>query len=676
MIKIGKKNVIFIVMAIWVGITGTFFYWMEMDTRRQEKVLAQSTANAFFQQVVISRLWNASHGGVYVPITTTTPPNPYLPLQDRDLTANNSLKLTKINPSYMTRQIAELAQTNERGIQFHLTSLKPIRPENKATEWEERWLNSFEQGGEEQGEFFEDGATTWFRYMAPLLVRSECLKCHAQQGYKEGDIRGGLSVSLPYPPHTHFRLFAGYTTVAVIGLIFILLGGILYERKQRLFDATFNSPVPTSVTDKNHTILMANKAYWTKFGALPDHRKEIKCYEHRPGSSCHTADCPLTRIMGGADKYSYESIKEKNGISRYFIVTAKPLLDAKGRAIGSVESFQEITKRKQAEEALEQSNRKLEALSNTDGLTGIANRRCFDEVLAQEYARHARSRTELSLILLDIDHFKLFNDYYGHVTGDECLQQVARVMAACAARPADLAARYGGEEFAYILPETDSSGAVAIAEKIRRKIMALAIPHEASMTANCITASLGVVTVQCTPGGSVVNIITLVDEQLYLAKSSGRNRVKFVATHHSGDGIISNLVRLAWKDSFCCGNELIDSQHQALFDISNELLQAVLSARPATEISAIMTRLLTNVQQHFHDEELILESVRFPGLSQHIDEHAKLLTRGLELTEKFKTATLTVGEVFQFLACEVIMLNMLEADRDYFPFITETGPKT
>ncbi|MDH5299705.1 MAG: DUF3365 domain-containing protein, partial [Desulfobulbaceae bacterium] len=233
--KGSKANLILLVMAAWICITGAFLYWMEVDTWRVERLLAQSTAKAFFQQVVISRRWNAAHGGVYVPITAKTRPNPYLPLKDRDLTADNGLRLTKVNPSFMTRQIAELAKEYESGIQFHLTSLRPINPDNRATAWEEGWLNSFEQGAKEQGEFFDDGHLTWYRYMAPLRVEPECLPCHARHGYKEGDIRGGISVSVPYPSHTHLHLFVGYGAVAVIGLIFIFLGGNLYERKRRLF---------------------------------------------------------------------------------------------------------------------------------------------------------------------------------------------------------------------------------------------------------------------------------------------------------------------------------------------------------------------------------------------------------------------------------------------------------
>ena len=536
-----KRNRTLILMTAWLCILSSFAYWSEMDTRKEEKQRALITAKAFFQQIVISRQWNASHNGVYVPITTTTQPNQYLPIQGRDLTADNGLQLTKINPSFMTREMAELAQKNASGIHFHLTSLKPIRPGNKAAEWEERWLKSFEQGVKEQGEFFEDGSNTWFRYMAPLIVGAECLKCHAQQGYKEGDIRGGLSVSLPYPAHTHLLIFAGYGSIAGLGLILIFIGGTLYERKQRLFDATFNSPLPTCVTDRSFTILMANKSYWAEFAPLPEHQKTIKCYEHRPGTSCHTEKCPLTNIMGGLSTYAYETIKEIDGVLRYFIVSAKPLLDARGMVVGSVENFQEITERKRAEEALEKSNRKLESLSNTDGLTGIANRRHFDEVLAQEHARHARSGAELSLILLDLDHFKLFNDCYGHVAGDQCLQQVAQVIADCASRSSDLAARYGGEEFVCILPETDCRGAVAIAEKIRQGIMACAIPHKESKVADCVTASMGVVTVQCTAGESIVDIVAQVDELLYRAKSSGRNRVEFVDPRYVKGTIKGNI---------------------------------------------------------------------------------------------------------------------------------------
>lgn len=348
---IGRKKRIPAAMAVWLGILGSFAYWFELDTRRQERQLALTTANAFFQQIVISRKWNAIHGGVYVPATSETQPSPYLPSHLRELTADNGMKLTRIDPAYMTRQMAELAAKNGEGIRFHITSLNPIRPENRAMDWEEKWLQSFKQGVKEQGGFFNDGHTSWFRYMAPLPVGPECLKCH--QGDKEGDIRGGISVSLPYPTHTHLHLIVGYGSVAIIGLIFIFLGGVIYERKQRLFDAVLNSPVPTCLTDKDYTILIANESYWTEFGPLPDNKKRIKCYEHRSGQACHTENCPLTQIMGGSSNYLCELSKGKKGKIQHFIVTAKPLFDSRGKVVGIVESFQEITERKRLEEERE-----------------------------------------------------------------------------------------------------------------------------------------------------------------------------------------------------------------------------------------------------------------------------------------------------------------------------------
>lgn len=184
-----------------------------------------------------------------------------------------------------------------------------------------------------------------------------------------------------------------------------------------------------------------------------------------------------------------------------------------------VGSIRDITERRRAQEL-------LKSLASTDGLTNLANRRQFDERLAREFAAHSRSGGELSMILLDIDHFKAFNDTYGHVGGDDCLRRVAQLIGQTVPRVTDLAARYGGEEFACILPMTTLKMATQIAERIRTGIERLAIPHCQSSVAGHVTASLGVITTRCRPGGSAVDIVTLADEQLYRAKSGGRNQVR------------------------------------------------------------------------------------------------------------------------------------------------------
>jgi len=174
---------------------------------------------------------------------------------------------------------------------------------------------------------------------------------------------------------------------------------------------------------------------------------------------------------------------------------------------------------------LEEKNAELAQLSMQDGLTGLANRRRFDEALAAEWLRAKRDHTPLSLVLVDVDYFKKFNDRYGHQAGDDCLRQVAQALRGGARRPADLAARYGGEEFALILPSTAEEGAQQVAEAVRNAVIAQQIPHEASQVGSCVTLSLGVVTLSPNTEATPANIVQLADEALYEAKHAGRNRV-------------------------------------------------------------------------------------------------------------------------------------------------------
>jgi len=173
---------------------------------------------------------------------------------------------------------------------------------------------------------------------------------------------------------------------------------------------------------------------------------------------------------------------------------------------------------------LEKKNRELQRLSSLDGLTGIANRRRFDEYLEQEWLRSARSHKEISLILIDIDHFKPYNDNYGHQGGDEVLRKVAQTLESETHRPGDLVARYGGEEFAVVLPDTAPEGAAQVAEKMRRSIEALNIPHAHSTATDHVTISMGVASVVPPEGAVREALIESADQGLYEAKESGRNR--------------------------------------------------------------------------------------------------------------------------------------------------------
>lgn len=174
---------------------------------------------------------------------------------------------------------------------------------------------------------------------------------------------------------------------------------------------------------------------------------------------------------------------------------------------------------------LKKARDKLEELSVMDGLTGVANRRRFDDVLVAECRRMRRIRAPLSVIMIDVDHFKAFNDTYGHQAGDECLKSVAKVLRDSVKRSQDLAARYGGEEFCCILPETEHAAAVEIATSIKDGISSLDIRHAGSTAADHVTVSLGVATLICDGKTNPESIVNVADRRLYWAKENGRNRV-------------------------------------------------------------------------------------------------------------------------------------------------------
>lgn len=178
----------------------------------------------------------------------------------------------------------------------------------------------------------------------------------------------------------------------------------------------------------------------------------------------------------------------------------------------------------QLQKELEASNVELERLSSIDGLTGIPNRRSFDEYLAKEWGRSVREENSLSLLLIDIDFFKKYNDGYGHQGGDDCLRKVATTLADTMRRSSDMVARYGGEEFAVVLPNTDIDGAVVIAEELRSAIEKLALEHEFSDVGEFVTISIGAAGIPPRSGEDAASLISLADEALYEAKAEGRNR--------------------------------------------------------------------------------------------------------------------------------------------------------
>lgn len=394
-----------IVLSVFLGFSYKSGELIREQLRRQ--------GQAFFQEVVLTRDWAANHGGVYVRLEPGVEVNPYLlkvPGLKVVIKDEDGQRYTLKNPALMTREISELAAITGL-FHFRITSLKPLNPNNAPDAFEKTALERFNQGVTEYYVYEDKGNEVLYRYMAPLVTRKPCLRCHEFQGYREGDIRGGISVTIAATDMMHQlrenQIYLVVSALAIVALVFAII---------RYISLVFI--------------------------------KDIRAAEQR-------------------------------------------LIDMTAR----------------------------------DFLTGLFNRREALGRLAEEFSRSRRSGNPLSVILLDIDHFKQLNDTYGHSLGDEVLKEVARRMEQTV-RDYDIICRYGGEEFLIAAPETGSEAAFDLAERIRMKIMEMLIPYGTESEPVSVTISAGVT--QLDREESIEKMISRADAALYRAKNGGRNRVELL----------------------------------------------------------------------------------------------------------------------------------------------------
>ncbi|MEN8188752.1 MAG: DUF3365 domain-containing protein [Thermodesulfobacteriota bacterium] len=243
-----------ITIAIWLLTVAVSYSWNNYDNKQDQRALATEAAKAFFAQIVATRNWNSNHSGIFVYSTTDTPPNPYLPTEQQTIFDSSGRSLTRVNPAYMTRQIAEVL-AKQSNVRFHITSLAPLRKENKASDWETRWLHDFEAGELEKSRFVDTEDGRFFRYMAPLKVNKSCLPCHAEQGYMVGNIRGGISITMPaLADRSPLPLLFSHLLAAVIG-IFIILFFISRLNREQIKLREINEQLKNEIKEKKKTEL-------------------------------------------------------------------------------------------------------------------------------------------------------------------------------------------------------------------------------------------------------------------------------------------------------------------------------------------------------------------------------------------------------------------------------------
>ncbi|QEI12820.1 GGDEF domain-containing response regulator [Cellvibrio japonicus] len=233
---------------------------------------------------------------------------------------------------------------------------------------------------------------------------------------------------------------------------------------------------------------------------------------------------PIIFVTGLNEDESYREGIEAGGDDYLIKPVSFMIIKAKIRAMERIAEMRD---------QLNQLNTELEALSQLDSLTQIYNRRTFNDLAEQQWALAKRHQLPISALMIDVDHFKLFNDHYGHPAGDSCLKKISQAIKSCLHRSADLFGRYGGEEFIVLLPETDTQGALHVAQSINQAIEALNLRHDVSPSSHLVTASIGGATCVRTTGHSLEELIKSADRALYKVKRSGRNRalIDEVVTH-------------------------------------------------------------------------------------------------------------------------------------------------
>jgi diguanylate cyclase (GGDEF)-like protein/hemerythrin-like metal-binding protein/PAS domain S-box-containing protein len=434
-----------------------------------------------------------------------------------------------------------------------------------------------------------------------------------------------------------------------------------------------------AVKDPEGRYLYANPAFGRYMGRPPGDVigcRDAELLDDERATTLHVVDQSVFSRQGGIG--NEEHFSRDGGVFSY-VTTRFPIFDEDRRLIAlgiiAMETTDQRRGKSQAEQALESAERdnaqlrsalqSMEELASTDRLTTAWNRKRFGEEVEVEIHRSSRYGHPVSLLLFDIDHFKQINDTYGHQRGDQVLVAVTSLVREVIRKP-DSLTRWGGEEFVVLMPNTGLSHARLLAERIRAHVAAKDIAGLKG-----ITVSIGVA--EYLPTDSPSEWLERADRAMYRAKHNGRNRVEFDNARRDmvlAEHMESGFVKLIWKDAFRSGHPLIDEQHQELFQITNELLEAMLSGYPAEEIAIIVGNLLTGVAHHFEEEERILAELAYPELRAHAAEHRKLLTKGHELAQAFRDGTLSLGQLFQFLAYDVVTRHMLGADRDYFPLIS------
>ncbi len=384
------QRIAWLLVTLWTLAIVTSLVWSGHLLRHAMFEAAITNARSHFDKDVVYRRWAALHGGVYVPITAATPPNPHLTnVADQNLVTPSGLQLTLMNPAYITRQVHEM-ETGNSGVQGHITSLKPLRPGNAPDAWESDALRAFERGQPEWVSRESLHGQPYLRFMKPLVTEAACLKCHAAQGYREGEIRGGISVAVPLAPYQALEqariwpiatTHAGLWTLGTLGILLgerQLRGRLVKQRRaegqlRQLSRAVEQSPVSIVITDATGAIEYVNPKFVEVTGYTLEEAMGKNPRILKSGEKSSEAYREMWETLTAGKEWRGEFHNKKQSGELYWeSAFISPIRDAAGHITHYVAVKEDITERKQAEAERDRLINDLQkALAKVKSLSGL-----------------------------------------------------------------------------------------------------------------------------------------------------------------------------------------------------------------------------------------------------------------------------------------------------------------
>ncbi len=536
------RNFALVLAVVWTVVFAGIYLWDLHRINQTTLELAANEARAHFNKDLAFRLWATDHGRIYVPLTEKQRPDPHLEhIPERDITTRSGQELTLINPARIVRQLNE-EYGALYGVAGRITSLKPLRPENRPDDWEAKAIRRFESGAEEVKEYTSIDGEPYLRLMKPLMVSAGCLMCHATQGFKVGDVSGGVGVAVPMKEMVESGNRYKRTHGVVLGVIWLLgmlvLLGVYRRNVQAASERTqaikalrksearkhaiMESALDCVVTiDHMGRILEFNPSAERTFGykrqdvvgedmarlLIPPALRKLHAKGFNRNIATGTQTLLGTRV---------ETMAMRADGSEFPVELTVTRIDLEGVPLYTA-YLRDLTETRKMEE-------KLTFQSTHDALTGLANRKEFERRLRHLMEDVAFISGEHALLYIDLDQFKVVNDNVGPTAADRFLVQIGGLLQE-RMRAGDTLARMGGDEFGVLLSHCPLDKAMQVGKDLMREIQEYRFEWEGHNYSVGVSAGLVPVSGH---SQSMEDVLSIADAACYMAKDEGRNRLKLL----------------------------------------------------------------------------------------------------------------------------------------------------